>query len=80
MVTPTRTVRIEPELEAAARSHPGLADVSPSCLVRVALRVLGDLDDLGIPIASLRGLYGDRSHRRLTAYTRPALNNDELKS
>ena len=40
MVTPTRTVRIEPELEAAAPSHLGLADVSPSCLVRVALRVL----------------------------------------
>ena len=79
MVTPTRTVRIQPELEADARSHPGLADVSPSCLVRVALRVLGDLDDLGIPIASLRGLYGDRSSR-LTAYTRPALNSDELKS
>jgi len=69
-LTQTRGIRIEDELVEAARKRDGLADASISTLVRVGLAVLADLDGLGVPVGSLRGVYGDRSHatrtRRLT--------------
>ena len=77
--TPNRGIRIEPELLSGARSHPELADASISTLVRIGLALLADLEDLGVPVASLRCRYGDRSHARLTGYSRPALTPAQLQ-
>lgn len=69
--TPTRRVRVEPELLMLARLHPGLADASPSTLIRIGLARLAGLD-LSIP--ELRSLYGDRSHAPKTSRAKQALS------
>jgi hypothetical protein len=70
VITPSHTVRIDPELEAAARKHDGLAGASISTVIRVGLGVLADLGNPDLSIADLITRYRDRSHaahtRRLT--------------
>lgn len=67
MLTPTRSVRVEPELvDAAARKHDGLAGASVSTVIRVGLGVLSELGNPDLSVADLIDRYRDRSHRRLT--------------